>query len=155
MTESFKIISNNLSNLKLRSWIDINKLNWENLSLNPNATDLIEQNLDKIKFSNCYTEDVVSIKLLEKNLYKVNWKYLSKNPNAIQLLKDNINQICWHNIWLNENFMDIVGEIDYEAMRNAIKPLAEEIAQYVFNPIRIQKLANTFELTFEEILEIY
>ncbi len=50
--------------LKLRDWIDINKLNWEHLSINPNAIELLKENQDKI-----------------------NWDYLSENPNAIELLK--------------------------------------------------------------------
>jgi hypothetical protein len=50
--------------LKLRDWIDINKINWDCLSLNPNA-----------------------IKLLKENKDKINWEELSRNPNAIELLK--------------------------------------------------------------------
>ena len=49
---------------KLRSWIDINKINWSFLSDNPNAIHLLENNYDKI-----------------------NWHWLSQNPNAIHLLK--------------------------------------------------------------------
>jgi hypothetical protein len=45
---------------KLLDWIDINKLNWDELSFNPN-----------------------SIQLLEKNPDKICWNYLSKNSNAI------------------------------------------------------------------------
>jgi len=50
--------------LKLRDWIDINKINWNYLSLNPNAIELLKENQDKI-----------------------NWCFLSSNPNAIKLLK--------------------------------------------------------------------
>jgi len=57
---------------KLRSWIDINKINWDYLSHNPNA-----------------------IHLLEKNLDKINWLQLSRNPNAIMLLEKNIDKIEW------------------------------------------------------------
>ena len=35
---------------KLRDWIDIEKLNWNMLSLNPNAIELLEQNEDKINW---------------------------------------------------------------------------------------------------------
>jgi hypothetical protein len=50
--------------LKLRKWIPIDKVNWEGLSMNPNA-----------------------IHILEKNLDKVNWCWLSENPNAIHILE--------------------------------------------------------------------
>ena len=52
--------------LKLRDWININKLNWYGLSFNPNA-----------------------IELLKENKNKINWDYLSLNENAIKLLKEN------------------------------------------------------------------
>ena len=44
--------------LKLRYWIDINKLDWIGLSRNPNAIELLKENQDKI-----------------------NWLWFSKNPN--------------------------------------------------------------------------
>ena len=45
---------------KLRDWIDIDKLNWNYLSINPNAIQLLKENQDKI-----------------------HWNNLSKNINAI------------------------------------------------------------------------
>ena len=33
---------------KLRDWIDVDKINWDNLSLNKNAINLLERNLEKI-----------------------------------------------------------------------------------------------------------
>jgi hypothetical protein len=61
--------------LKLRDWVDINKLNWESLSLNPNAIELLKENKDKI-----------------------NWINMSINPNAIELLKENKDKINWINM---------------------------------------------------------
>ena len=52
------------------------KINSEYLSLNPNAIDLLEQNLDK-----------------------VDWNYLSRNPNAIPILERNLDKVDW-NIYL-------------------------------------------------------
>ena len=46
--------------------INVKKVNWENLSQNPNAIHILEQNLDK-----------------------VDWKGLSQNPNAIHILTNN------------------------------------------------------------------
>ena len=50
----------------LKDWIPLNKLDWDNLSLNDNAIDLLE---------------------LEENYDKINWHHISLNPNAIDLLK--------------------------------------------------------------------
>ncbi len=44
--------------LKLRDWIDINKIDWYSLSRNTNA-----------------------IELLKENKNKINWNCFSKNPN--------------------------------------------------------------------------
>ena len=58
--------------MKLLDWIPLDKINWYMLSKNPNAINLLEQNMDKI-----------------------NWNSLSCNPNAIHLLEKNINKIDW------------------------------------------------------------
>jgi len=60
----------NNSIYKLLDWIDINNINWNNLSLNKNAIDLLKNNKDKIE-----------------------WNNLSLNPNAIELLKENQDKI--------------------------------------------------------------
>ena len=51
----------------LLDWIDKDKLDWDCLSENSNAIDLLKENPNKI-----------------------NWKLLSNNPNAIDLLKERI-----------------------------------------------------------------
>jgi len=35
---------------KLRSYIDINKIRWDTLSINPNAIHLLEKNMDRISW---------------------------------------------------------------------------------------------------------
>jgi len=58
--------------MKLLYWIDVGKLAWTGLSINPYAIELLKENLDKI-----------------------DWYRLSSNPNAIELLKENPNKINW------------------------------------------------------------
>ena len=60
----------NYQMMKLRDWVNIDKLNWENLSLNINA-----------------------IELLKDNSHKIDWGVLSSNINAIDLLKDNLEKL--------------------------------------------------------------
>ena len=72
---------------KLKSFVDIDKISWSMLSLNPHALDLLEKNIDKI-----------------------DWICLSSNPNAIHLLEKNVDKIDWYNlsrnqIWLRPNFL--------------------------------------------------
>ena len=52
--------------MSLLHWIPLEKLDWGNLSRNPNAISLLEEFPDKI----C-------------------WFWLSRNPNAIHLLEQN------------------------------------------------------------------
>ena len=106
-------------------WKNIDKINWSYLSANENAKNLIEKNLDKI-----------------------NWYYLSKNPNAIHLLEkypDNIN-------WSNLSCCKHIFKLDYYEMKKNCESFAEEIAKYVFNPKRLHRFSEKYNLTFEEIL---
>ena len=70
--------------LKLRDWIDVNKINWMELSRNPNAIELLKENKDKI-----------------------DWCCLSKNPNANELLKENKKKligVIYHKIQMQWNY---------------------------------------------------
>ena len=116
---------------KLCDWVSVNKLSYELLSKNPNAIDLLEQNLDKI-----------------------NWRYLSmnKNPNVIHLLEQNQDKISW--TWLSTN--PNIFEIDYEAMKQRLfdTGLAEKLVKKVFNPQRLFKICNDYNIEFDELIQI-
>jgi len=66
----------------LLDWID---LDWNNLSANINAIDLLENNQDKI-----------------------DWESLCLNPNAINLLKENQNKIDWYLLSQNKNAINLL-----------------------------------------------
>jgi hypothetical protein len=51
-----------------------------NLSLNPNAIHLLEQNQDKIWWE-MFSLNPNAIHLLEQNQDKINWERLSRNPS--------------------------------------------------------------------------
>ena len=61
------------------------KINWDVLSTNPNA-----------------------IELLKKNPEKINWGSLSENPNAIELLYQNPEKINLYFLLWNKNLVDLV-----------------------------------------------
>ena len=52
------------------NWIEVDKINCDELLINPNAISILENNIDKI-----------------------NWFELSKNLNAIHLLEQNLDKI--------------------------------------------------------------
>jgi hypothetical protein len=108
-------------------------INWHTLSLNPNA-----------------------IHLLEKNQGKIDWFYLSINPNAIPLLEKNPDKIDMNMLSQNPNIMKIICDLDYDAMKQSMQPFAEELAAYVFHPLRMNKIAEQYNISFDELIsDIY
>ena len=114
--------------LKLRDWININKINWNNLSLNPNA-----------------------IELLKENKNKINWNYLSLNENAIELLKENQDKIDWWYFSQNSNIFTYDYKLIKENMKNS--GIAEELMAYIFNPKNMEKWINWGFTEHKEMLE--
>ena len=81
---------------KLLDWIPKHKIIWLELSENPNAIDLLEQNIDKINWKRL-SQNENAIDLLEKNKDKINWKFLCLNPNATHLIEKNLDKLYIHN----------------------------------------------------------
>ena len=111
---------------ELLDWISVELLNWEWLSANPNAIDLLKKNRDKINWyrlsGNSAAFDLIeldkidwnmlstntnpkAIKLLKESYLKgqnnINWALLSKNSSAIEVLRENPDKIEW--LWFIEN----------------------------------------------------
>jgi hypothetical protein len=70
--------------MKLLDWIPTDKVDWYQLSRNPNAIHLLEKNLDKVNWSQL-SANPNAIHILEKNLDKVHWGFLSQNPNIFTI----------------------------------------------------------------------
>ena len=143
---------------------NLDKVNWYYLSGNPNAIHILEKNLHKVSWDNL-SENPNAIHILEKNLDKVNWNRLSSNPNAIHIIKKNLDKFnddeyeecddIWCGLSQNKYIMEILGELDYEAMKEQMKPFAEELVKYVFCPKRVQKISEKYQMSFEDILDVY
>ena len=93
--------------------------NWFWLSCNPNAIQLLEQNLDK-----------------------VNWRGLSHNPNAVHILRENIRKIYWPALCDNPGAISIIEEYPLETLwdslsrnPNAIHIIEEELDRIASIPI--------------------
>lgn len=83
----------------LRHWINEEYLDFSELSANPKAAVYLEQNPDKINWSNfCINTHPLAIQMIERNLDKVDWRRLSGNPAAIQLLEANPDKIIWSSL---------------------------------------------------------
>jgi hypothetical protein len=104
---------------KLKDWIPPKKLDWNMLSLNPNAIEMLKAYPKKINWdelsSNPEAIELLKEKINEENEMvkeylknlpsnkKINWDGLSLNTNseAIKLLKANPDEINWY--WLSKN----------------------------------------------------
>ena len=115
--------------LKLRYWIDINKLDWIALSRNPNAIELLKENKDKI-----------------------NWIELSSNKNAIELLKENQDKISWFYFSQNPN----IFTYDYKLMKENMKNsgIAEELMSVIFHPKNMNKWIDWGFSEHQEIIDL-
>jgi hypothetical protein len=153
--------------MKLRNWIDEIKLNYDFLSGNKNAIELLKKSPDKIDWSNlCMNKNAIEllktnpdkinwyilpsnnnvIKLLKDNIY---WDHLSENENAIELLRNNQDKIDWDNISLNSS----IFTYDYEKIKKNFEELGEEIIAKALHPKRIFRLIE--EYGEEEIYNTY
>lgn len=83
-----------------------NKLNWDLLSLNPGAIELIEKKLEE--------ENKLSDNEFEELKFnKVNFYNLSRNENAIHILENNKDRIDYVSLALNTNYKAIDIIINY------------------------------------------
>ena len=82
------------------------KIDWYNLSANPNAIDILENNQYHINWM-LLSKNPNAIHLLENNLDKVNWFILSENKNAIHIF-DCQDDISWFQLSKNPNAIDLL-----------------------------------------------
>ena len=93
----------------LINWIDIEKLDWDMLSINPNAINLLKENPNKINWK-YLSMNPSAIELLKENKDKIYWYNLSSNPNAIELLKENKDKINYRKLVFNENAIELIKD---------------------------------------------
>ena len=105
--------------MHLLPWIDERKLNWKELSANPNAISILELNQEKIDWSRL-SSNPNAIHLLKENTDKIDWDRLSGNPNAIPLLEANKDKIDWEQLSTNPNAMSLLeknkDKIDWDIL---------------------------------------
>lgn len=108
-TSPIRALSTNLKgmnkdNLKnvyvLRHGIPLDKLNWNYLSKNPKAIDLLEKQIE--------IERHLSKEEYDRLPYKINWPSLCSNPNAIDLLDANQDKIDWSVLSYNPNAIHLL-----------------------------------------------
>jgi hypothetical protein len=52
--------------------------------------------------------------------------------------------------------MEIICDLDYEAMKQSMQPMAEELTAYLFHPLRMDRIAERNHIPFDLLItEIY
>ncbi len=151
--------------MKFVDWVDQSKLNWDLLCENPNATDVLNANPDKIgqelfeslkkkptKPSNkinywTLSANPYAIELIKQNLDKISWYILSANPAAIEILRENPDKINWTQLSANPAGIELLKEnpdkinwYKLAANPNAVEFLKE-------NPDKIESFDLWYELS--------
>ena len=149
---------------KLKDWIPSKKLDWNMLSLNPNAIELLKADPTEIYWNKLFKNpNPAAIELLKANPHvKIDWRYLSENPSAIELLKANHNKIDWE--WLSKNphpyaiellkeNQDKINWFYLSANPNAIELLKENYEEIDWE--QLSENPNAIELLKANLNEIF
>ena len=81
-----------------------------------------------------------------------NWHYLYANLDTSALAKlENEIKVCWMTLSMNPN---VIKDIDIEFDLREIKPFAEELPKYVFNPSRLMRMAQQFNMDLDEYMAL-
>ena len=125
---------------KLRDWIPIEKLKWQELSRNPNAIHLLEKNLDKLhNYWSGLSLNPNAIHILEKNIHHIDWTCLSLNPNSIPIFRKNIDKIHWFSISANPS----IFIYDYPGMqRHFYETYGKELIETMHHPKNFEKFGK-------------
>ena len=84
---------------------------------------------------------------------KANWAVLSTNPNAIRVLEQNLDKVNYVSLSENPNALHLLFPLDHKKMLENMKDFCEELVKVVFNPIRVQRMADLYELDMAEYLD--
>lgn len=116
------------------------KIDWDGLSMNthPFAIALLKMNPEKIKWI-LLSGNIAAIELLKQNPDKIDWRFLSKNTAAMDLLEMNPNRIDWFSLSKNIAAADLLkmntNKMDWAGLSSNTHPFA--IALLKMNPEKI------------------
>jgi hypothetical protein len=55
----------------------------------------------------------------------------------------------------NPNALHLFTKLDTVTMKQVLQPLAKELCEYVFHPLRMMRLAENCGMDFDEYMELY
>ena len=69
------------------------------------------------------------------------------------ILRNNKNMINLNGLSRNPNIMQVLGALDYDAMKQRNSAFAEELVGSVYNPMRLMKICDEFGVEFCDLVE--
>ena len=93
----------------LKSWVPIEKIDWDYLSFNPNAIEMLKRNPKLIDWHRL-SANPSAIEMLQQHPERIDWHRLSENPNAIEMLKQNPERINWVILAGNPNAIEMLRQ---------------------------------------------
>jgi len=66
-----------------------------------------------------------------------------------------LDKVKWYELSRNKNALHLLCKLDYSKMKQSIQPLKKEIVEKVFNPTRLFKISEKYNIDFDELVEIY
>jgi len=149
---------------KLLDWIDINKLDWDDVMetnpilFYPILIKHLKKNLkqdEKVKHyikmaTDNYWNNLsgfkndIAMNILRENPSKINWDILSENPNGLELLNENRDKINWYSLSRNPNGISILKEYPEKIkwLQLSENPNAIPILKVNQNKINWRKLSS-------------
>lgn len=141
------------------------KIEWIGLSRNPNAIEILRENKDKLDFDTlCTNPNPKAMQLIKEIMIKNgdtefdDFSYIAENPNAISIIEQNINKFDtddWKYLSWNENAGHLFFNLDYKRMRTIFQPIAKEMAEYVFHPVRMARFADKYGIDMADYMDYY
>lgn len=141
---------------------------WDYLCLNESALHIVEKNINKLNSLGwiylCQNEKVNTKKrdeLLIKNIHLFENTLVKKTLNRseymfdwILLNKEKFSQNDWKTILTYQPYaIALAAKLDGDAMEKVIRDFSEELTIYVFNPVRIKRMAKGYGMSVAEYME--
>jgi ribosomal protein L24E len=158
-----------------------NNINWDALSKNKNAIHLLEKNPDKINWVNIsynsnlnvfcmmkkFPEKIqhlvygcdsyvhfIKYSLLTDYIETIDCSHICDKESMIVSLKQHPQYINW-NAYLCREYEMLLFNLDYVRMKADFRPIAKEIAEYVFNPMRMKRMSEQFGMEEMEYIDYF
>jgi hypothetical protein len=89
----------------------MDKIDFDSLSLNENAIDILEQYIYNVNWRNL-SANPNALPILLKNPDRIDNSMLSINPNALHIIENNLNKINWYQLLCNTNIKNYLHIVE-------------------------------------------